>query len=101
MTTLHLVRRSAFETQDFYQCLALLKAEDALVLLDDGCYNLHHQLIRQVKQTIYVIKEHAIARAININTHIVELPAEQSVEPISMTSLVQMTLSYNNSITWQ
>lgn len=97
MTTLHLVRCSAFETQDFSQCLELLTNDDALVLIDDGCYNLHHELINNIGQTIYIIKEHAQARAIKMNSHKTDLV----IKPISMSALVQMTFSYKNSITWQ
>ncbi len=45
MSTLHLVRKSAFTTNDFAQCLSVLDHQDAIVLMDDGCYNLNHSLM--------------------------------------------------------
>jgi len=95
MTILHLVRRSAFETNDFAQCLNTITSKDCLVLLDDGCYNLHHTLLKSVPCALQVIKGHVVARGINVEQHV------KTVKLISMTSLVELTFNYQKTITWQ
>lgn len=97
MAILHLVRSSAFDKNDFEQCISLLQNEDAIVLLDDGCYNVHHNLIskaqQKVTENIFVIEHHYRARGIILS--------QNSPRPIDMNKLVQLTLSYDKSLTWQ
>ena len=97
MSILHLVRSSQFSSTDFSQCLALLTADDQLTLLDDGCYNLHHPMLREAQKKlslkkIAVISKHARARAITIPDNITE---------ITMTDLVHLTFNNNSVVTWQ
>jgi len=97
MATLHIVRQSAFNTNDFAQCLQVLRKNDVIVLIDDGCYNLHHPLISTIndKDTIQlkIIDKHATARAITIDNDLCKC--------ISMNNLVELTLTTNRVITWQ
>ena len=71
MPTLHIVRQSAFTTNDFYQCVQVLGNGDCIVFVDDGCYNLQHELINTInpdkKISLMMIELHAKARAISIN----------------------------------
>lgn len=92
MTILHLVRRSAFETTDFEQCLAMLSKNDEVVLLDDGCYNLRHPLAASITNKLMVITPHAQARAIQV---------ANKEDLITMTDLVNLTFKHNSVITWQ
>jgi tRNA 2-thiouridine synthesizing protein B len=98
MSTLHLVRKSAFTTNDFAQCLSVLDEQDTIVLMDDGCYNLKHplmdSLIKRADSTISinVLANHTRARA--IETH-------AAVEHIEMNDIVELTFSHNKVITWQ
>lgn len=98
MSTLHLVRKSAFTTNDFAQCLSVLDEKDTIVLMDDGCYNLKHplldSLIKRADSTISinVIANHAQARA--IETH-------AAVKHIEMPDVVELTFTHNKVITWQ
>lgn len=98
MSTLHLVRQSAFATNDFAQCLSVLDHQDAIVLMDDGCYNLKHSLmdslIKRVDGTINinVIASHAQARAIETLTEI---------NHIDMNDVVELTFNHKKVITWQ
>ncbi|KGJ90109.1 sulfurtransferase complex subunit TusB [Colwellia psychrerythraea] len=98
MSTLHLVRKSAFTTNDFAQCLSVLDQQDSVVLMDDGCYNLKHplmdSLIKRSESTISinVISNHAKARAIET------LAAIQHIE---MNDVVELTFTHNKVITWQ
>jgi tRNA 2-thiouridine synthesizing protein B len=98
MSTLHLVRQSAFATNDFAQCLSVLDHQDSIVLMDDGCYNLKHSLmdslIKRVDGTlsINVITSHAQARAIDISA---------AVQHIEISDVVELTFNHTKVITWQ
>ncbi|MBU2926476.1 sulfurtransferase complex subunit TusB [Colwellia sp. 4_MG-2023] len=109
MTTLHIVRQSAFNTNDYAQCLQVLGDNDVIVFIDDGCYNLHHHLtnnlidnlnnnlsksnVSAINIKLKVIAQHANARAIKIN--------EAVVSKIEMTDLVSLTFENDRVITWQ
>jgi len=98
MSTLHIVRQSAFSNNDFAQCLSVLGQQDTLVLMDDGCYNLKHtlmaSLIEQTNNTncINVITSHAQARALEI---------QEGVIGIEMSDVVELTFTNQKVITWQ
>ena len=98
MGTLHLVRQSAFASNDFAQCLSVLNHQDSVVLMDDGCYNLKHtlmdSLIKRIDGTvnINVVACHAQARAIEIIN---------PVNAINMSDVVDLTFEHNKVITWQ
>lgn len=117
MTTLHIVRQSAFNSNDFAQCLQILGNNDVIVFIDDGCYNLHHHLTKrlfdnatnntanisdnitdsitdnQIHIKLHVIAQHALARAIHVN--------EEQCTKITMKDLVSLTFSNDRVITWQ
>jgi tRNA 2-thiouridine synthesizing protein B len=97
MPTLHIVRQSAFNTNDFAQCLEVLRNGDVIVFIDDGCYNLHHKLINTVdsnaKIQLNVMEKHAQARAIIINKSL--------YTAINMNTLVELTMTTSRVITWQ
>ena len=102
MSTLHIVRQSAFLTSDFSLCLSVISQQDALVLIDDGCYNLNHTLLKPLLQgaiaqsnstpSINVIKSHAHARALQV---------PESVNLIEMAEFVELTFIHQVVITWQ
>lgn len=97
MSTLHIVRQSAFSTNDFFQCVQVLGNEDVIIFIDDGCYNLQHNLINDIDGnkniTLKVIEQHANARAIIINENI--------FTKANMTDLVSLTFENERVITWQ
>lgn len=99
MTTLHIVRQSAFATNDFYQCTQLLGNDDCVVFTDDGCYNLQHHLIDTIDTDsnkniqLMVLSSHAKARAITVNTGL--------CTEIDMATLVSLTFNNDRVITWQ
>ncbi len=97
MTTLHIIRQSAYTTTDFEQCIQSLCMNDIIVFIDDGCYNLQHNLISTIdnnkKIQLNVMKKHALARGIIID--------ESIINPIEMTALVALTFSNDRVITWQ
>jgi len=76
----------------------VLEQQDAIVLMDDGCYNLKHplmdSLIKRADSTISinVISNHAQARAIETLA---------TVEHIEMPDVVELTFNHNKVITWQ
>ncbi|MBU2871465.1 sulfurtransferase complex subunit TusB [Colwellia sp. E2M01] len=98
MNTLHLVRKSAFTHNDFAQCLSMFAQDDAIVFMDDGCYNLNHTLIKSLLErmgkniNLNVISSHAQARA--IDNHL-------NVKCIAMSDLVDLTFTHKQVITWQ
>jgi tRNA 2-thiouridine synthesizing protein B len=97
MATLHIVRKSAFSSNDLAQCLALVIKTDTIVLLDDACYNVNHPLIEQTLSeqpdlAINIMKTHAVARAITVI---------DSIRAIAMKDLVSLTFTYEKVITWQ
>ena len=98
MSTLHLVRQSAFASNDFAQCLSVLDHQDSVVLMDDGCYNLKHPLVDSLIKrvdgsvNINVVVSHAQARAIEIIT---------AVKAIEISDVVELTFTHKKVITWQ
>ena len=97
MTTLHIIRQSAFNSNDFAQCIQVLANNDVIVFMDDGCYNLKHPLINDIAADkniqLNIIEQHANARAIIVD--------EELIMPITMTNLVALTFDNNKVITWQ
>lgn len=98
MTTLHIVRQSAFSSNDLAQCISVLEPQDTIVLIDDGCYNLNHELMSHLinkldsAMQITVIGEHAKARAIT---------PSNTIKSIEMTNVVELTFLHQKVITWQ
>jgi len=98
MSTLHLVRTSAFQTNDFEQCLNVIQSNDTIVLLDDGCYNLNHDLWQQaldkiVISALYIVAAHAQARAISVD--------DREVSSLSLEALMSLICETEKSVTWQ
>lgn len=95
MTTLHIVRQSAYATNDFTQCLQIVNKHDAIVFMDDGSYNVTHPAIKEVNDqvTTMAIIEHVNARAIDLTN--------TSTTAITMTQLVDLTFEADRVITWQ
>ena len=97
MPTLHIIRQSAFNSDDFSQCLQTLRKSDVIVFIDDGCYNLHHPLITSIDSDaniqLKVVEKHAQARGITID--------ETFYSVINMNNLVELTLTTSRVITWQ
>jgi len=97
MTTLHIVRQSVFNSDDFSQCIQVLGINDVITFIDDGCYNLQHSLISTIDKSLNiqltVIEQHANARAIAIDENI--------IAKITMKDLVTLTFANNTVITWQ
>jgi tRNA 2-thiouridine synthesizing protein B len=96
MSILHIVRRSAFETNDFLQCIDMLQSTDTLVFTDDGCYNLNHALLtkaqtRLADKAIHSISSHCQARAIS----------SADINLIEMSTLVALCFSSKATLTWQ
>ncbi len=99
MSTLHLIRTANYTAPHFESALRILNESDAIVFIDDGCYNLNHPLMQseQVKklennQRIFTIETHCIARAVIINTH---------YTTIDMSALVDLSFDYKKVMTWQ
>ncbi len=95
MSTLHIVRSSPFENNELSHCLRLIIEDDALLLIDDGCYALKHPSIELAKKKnikIYVLSTHAQARAIEVHL-------DQAA--ITLDEVVTLTFENKRVITWQ
>lgn len=92
MTTLHLIRESSSQ-KDFSTYIDLIAPCDAIVLLDDGCYNVNTSWFVNLNvANKYIIEVHASARAIPLNTNINTIHTE---------ALVDLVCQHDNSITWR
>ena len=96
MNKIHLIRTSAFEKNSYASCIDILQESDVIVLLDDGCYNLHHPLCESAlgiigADSLYVIEHHCTARAL--------IP--RNAKTISMSELVELITQSTGTITWQ
>jgi tRNA 2-thiouridine synthesizing protein B len=98
MSCLHIVRTSAFQSSELTECLSIIGSTDAMLLMDDGCYNLQHvalqQKLRQNQMPFYVIAQHVLARSI-------KLPTAVCVNPIALENVAALIFNFDNSITWQ
>ena len=93
MSILHLVRTSAYQQDDLAQCLDVYSSEDTIVLMDDGCYNLEHTLLKKRENIqVLVITEHCLARAIAITN---------KNQAIALEKLTTLFFSYDSVLTWQ
>lgn len=106
MSTLHLVRQSAFASNDFEQCLNVLGQRDSIVLMDDGCYNLKHVLMVSLLKQANSVTNSEVDSKININvisTHAQARAIEKmtTVSYIDMADVVALTFNHNKVITWQ
>lgn len=95
MSTLHLLRSSAFHSDNFQLTLSALQKNDALIFIDDGCYCLTHPLFRQcltMPITLYAEPEHVNARGLSL---------PNKVSRLTIAQLVDLTFTYQRVITWQ
>jgi len=92
MNILNLVRCSAYSSNQVNNCLATLLKNDSIILLDDGCYNVTHACLSENTNDIYVINEHALARALTI---------PKNITAISMNELDNLFFTHNSVVTWQ
>jgi len=93
LSTLHIIRTSPFATSDLSECLNILNSGDEILLVDDGCYGLSHDLLKSLDPySVYVIEQHLVARGLN---------AVENIQTIDMKMMVELTLKHTNSITWQ
>jgi len=93
MSILHLVRTSAFQHDDLAQCLQVYSPEDTIVFMDDGCYNLDHNLLQsRTEVKPLVISEHCQARAVAI------MDKNQS---LNLEKLTLLFFSHDSVLTWQ
>jgi tRNA 2-thiouridine synthesizing protein B len=93
--TLHLLRQSPFIHNDIELCCDNLTMNDSIVLMDDGCYTLNHQLLSKLFlncDNVYIIKKHALARGLSLNNN---------THAIDMTKLNEIIYEHLNSVTWQ
>ena len=92
MSTLHIIRTSAFVDNKLKQCTDLLHSDDRVCLIDDGAYNTNHSLISAIANKVSVIKDHLVARNVSPN---------EAITIIEYSDLVTATINAEKVITWQ
>lgn len=97
MSTLHIIRRSISTYSSIENSIALLSATDVVVFVDDGIYNINSLIYKEICKAIttgniHVIVSHAQARGIT---------TPDNISAITMKELLGLSLSTNQSITWQ
>lgn len=97
MASIHLIRNSAYSDANVLTALSLLNANDLVVLIDDGVYNVSHPSIQQLLANntsieVYVIEHHIQARGI---------VTPYNIEQITMANLVALIDQSTQVITWQ
>lgn len=95
---LHIIRSSGFNTNALNHCLETVLPQDAILLIDDGCYNLNHPLLLATEKselTIYFIASHAYARA-----QFIVNSEENSYIAITLDDIFSIIFKHENSITW-
>lgn len=92
---LHIISKSPYSHQAFNQALALIAAEDYVLLIDDGVYAVQGTSLIQIQQTPaqwLVLGDDLIKRG---------LPLQHAVlETIDMPRFVQLSLSVNHCVSW-
>lgn len=96
MTTLHLIRDSALSNNTITLALTNLSANDVVVLLDDGCYNINQAFIKEVQHIVpfaqcFAVEQHVIARSLPLST----------LTLITYKQLLESIFNHQNVITWQ
>lgn len=92
--SLHMIRLSPFK-ESLSHISTLITENDAIVLIDDGCYCLSHPSLNdlQTKSTnIFIVEEHARARTIAITNN---------MTVIQSSELPSLSIQYKNVVTWQ
>jgi tRNA 2-thiouridine synthesizing protein B len=97
MSTLHIIRRLESSHSSITNSIALLAEGDAVVLIDDGTYNINNMIYKNIckvipSDNIHVIAKHAQARGLAI---------PGNISAITMKELLDLSLSTTQSITWQ
>ena len=94
LNILHLIRCSAFSSNQLENCLETILLGDTIVLLDDGCYSINHSSLLDItaKGNVFVVTEHIIARGIEPSLNI---------NRISLTELTELMFSHQSVVTWQ
>ena len=94
---LHIIRTSGFNNNALAQCLDTTLEQDSLLLIDDGCYNLHHPLLLEILMAktelkCFYIGLHASARA--------QFKPAPVFTEITLDDVNELIFSHHNSITW-
>ncbi|WP_394174422.1 sulfurtransferase complex subunit TusB [Thalassotalea litorea] len=95
MANLHIVRSSGFTHNKLRQCVQTLMADDSIILIDDGVYNIHHPDMMPFlqKQKVYALQEHIQARGLT--------PVSDSIKLCQYDDFVALTIDSDKVITWQ
>jgi len=75
--------------------------QDAILLIDDGCYNLHHPalletLAKQQALSAYFVHQHANARAQSI----AQSAGQSAFSAIELNDVLGLIFKHDNSVTW-
>jgi tRNA 2-thiouridine synthesizing protein B len=99
MSSLHIVSGSAFQTSALARAIALVQADDAILLIEDGVYgaantDANQTLLAALPEgvSLYVLSEDLAARA---------LPSRLSrFNEVTYAGFVDLVCQHNNSVSW-
>ena len=93
---LHVISASPYKEQQLTQCLQRISVKDAVILIQDGVYALNETFIDQhllpLAGRLYALHEDIIARGLPIDP--------QPAQSISYDEFVELTLRYDNVLSW-
>lgn len=88
---LHIITTSPFQSAALDECLGVVGATDALLLLGEGAYATLHSDPRLARQAVHVLREHAQARG---------LPQVTWAQYIDYDRMVELTEQHHPIQTW-
>ena len=116
MAMLHIIRRSGFTSNALAQCLSMVLADDSILLMDDGCYNVNHPLLLEAltskpNTAVYFVDVHTSARAqapIQVQKQVPKAQQdnisannpESGFISIPLSGALTQIFQHDNSITW-
>ena len=89
---LHLIQKSPFTSNTLAECMTKTESDDAILLMHDGVYGIHHPEITQTSIKIFALSDDLNARGLKIES--------SHIQPISYDEFVELCTQYESSISW-
>ena len=96
-TICHCINQSPFSSQIWAECMASVKSDDCLVLINDGVYGVlseHPYAQALANKTCYAIKEDVIKRGLD------QLTTNAEIKLIDYAQWVELTVQHPLNQSW-